>query len=89
MPLYLPNRSFSSCSDTNCPRLATNSVEHGGVEQFGDVAEPTGLAKAGLVATKCCGGMVAWMAAWLAKAAAWLIGWGTPSCGYSKIYNSI
>jgi hypothetical protein len=38
-----------------------------------------------LAATKCEGGIVAWIAAWLAKAAAWLIGWGTANCGYRKI----
>ena len=27
--LYLLNKSFNSCSEENCPRLATNSVEHG------------------------------------------------------------
>lgn len=77
---YLPNKSFSSCSDTNWPRLATNSVEHGGVLQFEvDVVEPTGLAMAVLAATRCDGGMVPWMAAWLASAAAWpwLMGCGT------------
>jgi hypothetical protein len=26
---HLLKRSFSSCSEENCPRLATNSVEHG------------------------------------------------------------
>jgi len=54
---------LSSCSETNCPKLATNKVEHGGVEQFDEVADPTGLAKAGLVATKCEGGIVAAIAA--------------------------
>jgi hypothetical protein len=87
--LYLPNKSLSSCSETNCPKLATNKVEHGGVEQLDDVADPTGLAKAVLAATKCEGGIVAWIAAWLAKAAAWLIGWGTANCGYRKISQQL
>lgn len=48
---YLANISLSSCSDTNWPRLATNSVEHGPVLtpipcwEEGD--EPTGEARAG------------------------------------------
>lgn len=54
---YLLKISFSSCSDTNCPRLATKSVEQGG---FGgcDAAEPTGDAKPG-DGKKC--GNDAWM----------------------------
>lgn len=59
---YLPKRSLSSCSETNWPRLATKSVEQGGVDEL-EVAEPTGLAKAGLAATRCDGGIVAWIAA--------------------------
>lgn len=50
---YLAKISLSSCSETNCPRLATNRVEHGAFAAnggFGCCApvEPTGLAKAGL-----------------------------------------
>lgn len=47
----LPNISFNSCSETNCPRLATNSVEQGGLLTpipGWDDDEPTGEAKAGL-----------------------------------------
>lgn len=56
---YLPNRSFSSCSETNCPKLATKRVEQGGVLQLEvEVVEPTGLAIAVLAATRCEGGMV-------------------------------
>lgn len=51
--IYLAKISLSSCSDTNCPKLATNRVEHGAFAAnggFGCCApvEPTGLAKAGL-----------------------------------------
>lgn len=51
--IYLAKISLSSCSDTNCPKLATKSVEHGAFAAnggFGCCApvEPTGLAKAGL-----------------------------------------
>lgn len=51
---YLAKISFNSCSETNCPKLATNNVEHGALAAKGgfgccDVPlEPTGLAKAGL-----------------------------------------
>lgn len=51
---YLANSSFSSCSDTNCPKLATNSVEHGAFAARGGFGgceppvDPPGLAKAGL-----------------------------------------
>lgn len=50
---YLAKISLSSCSDTNCPKLATNSVEHGAFAASGGFGccapvEPTGLAKAGL-----------------------------------------
>lgn len=51
---YLANSSFSSCSDTNWPRLATNSVEHGAFAARGGFGgceppvDPPGLAKAGL-----------------------------------------
>lgn len=50
--IYLENTSFNSCSDTNCPRLATKSVEQGAfVANDGFVvlfAETTGLARDGL-----------------------------------------
>lgn len=68
----LPKRSLSSCSETNCPRFATKSVEQGGVPAAAaaeDEVEPTGDASAGL-ATRCGGGMVAWMAAALPASAA-------------------
>lgn len=51
---YLAKISFNSCSETNCPKLATNKVEHGALAAKGgfgccDVpVEPTGLANAGL-----------------------------------------
>ena len=51
---HLANISLSSCSDTNCPRLATNNVEHGALAASGGLGgwvppvEPTGLANAGL-----------------------------------------
>lgn len=51
---HLANISFSSCSDTNCPRLATNNVEQGALAEIGWLGgwvapvEPTGLANAGL-----------------------------------------
>lgn len=52
---YLEKTSLSSCSDTNCPKLATNSVEQGAFAANGGFdgcaglfEEPTGLAKAGL-----------------------------------------
>jgi hypothetical protein len=32
---YLANISFSSCSDTNCPKFATNSVEHEALAEIG------------------------------------------------------
>lgn len=52
----LPKISFSSCSETNWPRFATKSVEHGGL--FTPIPgcedeDPTGDAKAGL--GKKCG----------------------------------
>ena len=41
---YLLNKSFNSCSDENCPRLATNKVEHGEFDDTplrpGELAEP-------------------------------------------------
>lgn len=46
---YLANISFSSCSETNCPKLATNNVEHGALAEIGWLGgwvapvEPTGL----------------------------------------------
>jgi len=53
--IYLENTSLSSCSDTNCPKLATNSVEHGALAAICGLAgcvallvEPAGLANAGL-----------------------------------------
>lgn len=52
----LPNISLSSCSDTNCPRFATKSVEQGGLLTpipGWDEDEPTGEASAGL--GKKCG----------------------------------
>lgn len=52
----LPNISLSSCSETNCPRLATKSVEQGGLFTpipGWDDEEPTGDARAGL--GKKCG----------------------------------
>jgi len=51
---YLANISFSSCSDTNWPKFATNNVEHGALADIGWLGgwvvpvEPTGLANAGL-----------------------------------------
>lgn len=51
---YLAKSSLSSCSETNCPRLATNSVEQGAFAARGGFGgwepplEPTGLARAGL-----------------------------------------
>lgn len=54
---HLPKRSLSSCSETNWPRLATNSVEQGGVAAVEEV-EPTGDDSAGL-ATRWGGGIVA------------------------------
>ena len=49
---YLAKISLSSCSDTNCPKLATNKVEHGALADIGWLGgwlltpfEPTGLAK--------------------------------------------
>lgn len=54
-PGILEKTSLSSCSDTNCPKLATNSVEQGAFAANGGFdgcaglfEEPTGLAKAGL-----------------------------------------
>lgn len=48
---YLANISFSSCSETNCPRLATNRVEHGAaltpIPGWEEGDEPTGEASAG------------------------------------------
>lgn len=47
---YLANSSLSSCSDTNCPKLATNSVEHGAFAARGGLGgceppvDPPGLA---------------------------------------------
>lgn len=52
---HLANISFSSCSDTNCPKLATNNVEHGALAEIGWLGgwvapvEPTGLANAEIV----------------------------------------
>lgn len=67
---YLEKTSLSSCSDTNCPKLATNSVEQGAFAANGGFdgcvglfEEPTGLAKAGLDKKW-------WCAVW-ALAAAW------------------
>ncbi|KAL3278318.1 hypothetical protein HHI36_013649, partial [Cryptolaemus montrouzieri] len=48
---YLAKISFSSCSDTNWPKLATKSVEQGGLLTpipGWDDEDPTGEAKAGL-----------------------------------------
>lgn len=53
---YLLNISLSSCSDTNCPRLATKSVEQGALLTpipGWEEDDPTGEAKAGL--GKKCG----------------------------------
>lgn len=54
-PSYLAKISFSSCSETNWPKLATKSVEHGALAAIGGLGgcweppfEPTGLANAGL-----------------------------------------
>lgn len=54
-PSYLAKISFSSCSDTNWPRLATKSVEQGALAANGGLGgceppadDPTGLARAGL-----------------------------------------
>lgn len=71
---YLAKISFSSCSDTNWPRLATNSVEQGALAASGGLGgwcceppEPTGLARVGLgkkwrvPADTCI--VVGWMAA--------------------------
>lgn len=49
---HLANISFSSCSDTNCPKFATNNVEHEALAEIGWLGaweapvEPTGLANA-------------------------------------------
>lgn len=53
---HLAKISFSSCSDTNWPRFATNSVEQGALAANGGLGggceppadDPTGLARAGL-----------------------------------------
>lgn len=52
---HLAKISFNSCSDTNWPKFATKSVEHGALADIGwlggwvvPVIEPTGLANAGL-----------------------------------------
>lgn len=48
---YLLNISFSSCSETNWPKLATKSVEQGGLltpKPGWEDDEPTGDARAGL-----------------------------------------
>lgn len=50
---YLAKISLSSCSETNCPKFATNSVEQGAFAASGGFGccapvDPTGLAKAGL-----------------------------------------
>lgn len=72
---YLLKASFNSCSETNCPRFATNRVEHGGVEVVDDEPEPAGLLIVELAVTMCCG----WICACIACiTAAWLI--GTDSC---------
>lgn len=66
----LLNISFSSCSETNWPKLATNSVEHGALltpSPGCDDDEPTGDAKAGL--GKKCGNE-----AWIDVSA---VGWGS------------
>lgn len=50
MSSHLAKISLSSCSDTNCPKLATNKVEHGAFAANGGFGccdaplEPTGLA---------------------------------------------
>lgn len=86
----LPKRSLSSCSETNCPKLATNSVEQGGVPAAAaaeDEVEPTGDASAGL-ATRCGGGMVAWIAAALPASAACDKGCGTVNGGGSCAWRA-
>lgn len=48
---HLAKISLSSCSETNCPKFATKSVEQGGLltpMPGCDDEEPTGEAKAGL-----------------------------------------
>lgn len=72
--------SLSSCSETNCPRLATNKVLHGAVltpiPGCDEGLEPTGDASAG--EGKKCGNE----AACIAVSAA--VGWGIDSGGCRK-----
>ena len=69
---HLPNNSFSSCSEQNAPRLATNSVEHGplvaqGRPAVASVVAPTGLPSTGLGMWWWCGSPAAGAtAAWCA-----------------------